>query len=110
MIATDPSSDIGIAISTLSVAENDPRKIQQTSPVNTSARPSSRMISSIESEMNCVVSKMTSMCIDAGSVFCRSTSATRTAFATETAFDPRCFKMPIACTGSPFERAYDVMS
>ena len=40
-----------------------------------------------------------------GSVFWTSSSAARTAFATATAFEPGCFRMPIAWTGVPFERA-----
>ena len=36
-----------------------------------------------------------------GSVFCRFADARRvTALATATAFEPGCFRMPIACTGS----------
>ena len=54
MTATVPSSDIGIASTTLSVLESEPRNSQQTSAVRTTARPSSSSISWTDSSMKTV--------------------------------------------------------
>ncbi len=92
---------MGIAKSTFIVAESEPRKSQQTPAVRMTASTSSSAISFTDSSMKPVVSKRTSTFIPSGSVFWTSSSALRTSLATPTAFDPGCFKMPIACTGTP---------
>jgi hypothetical protein len=49
MMATVPNNDIGMARSTLSVADSEPRNSQHTSDVSTTASTSSISISWIES-------------------------------------------------------------
>ena len=110
MNAIVPSSDIGIANSTLSVADTEPRNSQQTIAVSTTASTSSMPISSTDSLMKSVVSNSTWIFMPGGRPFWMSSQAARTAFATLTALLPGCFKMPIACTGTPFMRARDVSS
>src|SRR5512140_2693289 len=58
-----PPSDIGIANTTLSVDDSEPRNSQQTAAVSTTASPSSSSISSTDSVMKLVVSNSTSTCM-----------------------------------------------
>ena len=63
-----PNNDMGMAKSTFTVAENDPKKSQQTNEVSNTARTSSVSISCTDSSMNTVVSNRTSISIPWGRV------------------------------------------
>ena len=99
MTATVPSSDIGIASTTLSVLESEPRNSQHTSAVSRQASSSSNSISWTDSSMNRVESKLMPDLHARGRVFCTSASFARTPCATATALAPRCLRMPRPCAG-----------
>ena len=105
-----PRSDIGIASTTLSVLDNDPRNSQHTSAVKISARNSSSSISLTDSSMKMVVSASTSTFIPLGTLRWISATFSRIALVTATALVPRCFKTPSACSGSPSSCASVVTS
>jgi hypothetical protein len=104
MVAIVPSSDMGIASTTFTVLENEPRNIQQTSAVSRTAMISSNCTSCTDSSMYLVESKMTVACMPSGRVFCTRASSSRMPSATATALAPRCLRMPMPWTGIPSVR------
>ena len=110
MHATVPSSDIGMARTTLSVLESEPRNSQHTSAVSTHASRSSSSISCTVSSMKRVESKLMPTFMPSGASFWISASFARTAWATATALAPRCFRMPRPWAGCPSTRAMRRMS
>jgi hypothetical protein len=89
----------------LSVLDSDPRNIQHTSAVSSTAKISSCSICFTDCSMNVVLSKLTPSCMPSGRPFCSSAIAARTPVATATALLPRCFLIPMPCAGSPLMRA-----
>ncbi len=103
--ATVPRSDIGIARTTFSVEERDPRNIQQTRAVSRTERTSSNWISWTDSSMNVVESKLIPISIPSGSVFWICAISALIALATATALAPRCLRIPRPWAGAPLTRA-----
>ena len=97
-------SDMGIASTTLTVLETEPRKNQHMIEVRRIASSSSNFTSETECSMNSVESNMTRKVMPSGRPLPISTTSAFTAWATSTAFAPRCFRMPMPWAGSPAMR------
>ena len=99
-----PRIEVGIASSTLSVVDHEPRKTQHTRLVSSAASTSVNRISLIARSTNTVVSKLTARNSPSGSCFSTSASRARTSRPTWTAFAPRSLVMPKPTAGSPIVR------
>ena len=99
-----PRIEVGIASSTLSVVDHEPRKIQHTALVSSAASTSVNRISWIACSMKTVVSKLMTRNRPSGSCFSISATLARTSFPSCTAFAPRSLVIPKPTAGSPIER------
>ena len=89
-----PRIEVGIASSTLSVVDHEPRNTQHTRLVSSAAITSVNRISLIARSTKTVVSKLTARNSPSGSCFSISPSRSRTSWPTCTAFAPRSLVMP----------------
>ena len=99
-----PRIEVGIASSTLSVVDHEPRKTQHTRLVSSAAITSVNRISSIARSTKSVVSKLMTMNRPSGSCFPISATLARTARPTWTALAPRSLVTPKPTAGSPIAR------
>ena len=99
-----PRIEVGIASSTLTVEDHEPRNSQQTSPVSSAAIRSVKRISWIASSMKWVASKLMASETPSGSCCCISAIRAFTSRPTWTAFAPRSLRMPKPMAGSPIAR------
>ena len=110
MTPTVPSSDMGMASTTLSVLDSEPRNTQHTSAVSRHASSSSISISCTLSSMKRVESKLMPSSMPSGRSLRSSSSILCTPSATATALAPRCFFTPRPWAGLPSTRDMRRMS
>ena len=99
-----PRIEVGIASSTLSVVDHEPRNTQHTRLVSSAAITSVNRISSIARSTKTVVSKLMTISRPSGSCFSISLTFARTSRPSWTAFAPRSLVTPKPTAGSPIVR------
>ena len=96
-----PTTEVGMENKTFTVEAQDPRKIQHTMAVRKADSSKVKFNSLTACSIYFVLSKFTSSFIPSGRPLRTSSILARIAFATPTAFEPRCLKIPRPTPGTP---------